>query len=210
MPARPSRLRSLPIAHLPIAGLPIAGLPIAALLIAGLLLVGCDSGGDGKSESSGAAETASPSSSSSSSPAGAGPAAPEGAPAGPACTVATAALVGGKLGFTLAAPNVDRGPTATVCTFDSPSDRSQSATIQVQTRATAESFAKGREGFATHGEPVAAVAGLGDEAYTATLTVAKSTNTTLVARKGTIEVLITTTAPADRLRSLMTALLPLV
>jgi len=171
------------------------------LAVAGLLLTGCDSGGGAKAESSTATAPATTQTTAAAEPAPSG---------GPECTLATPALVGEQLGFTLTAPNVDRGPTATVCTYDSPSDRSQTATIQVQTRATAESFARGREGFATHGEPVTAVAGLGDEAYTASLTVARSTNTTLVARKGNIEVLITTTAPADRVQRLMTALLPLV
>jgi hypothetical protein len=161
-----------------------------ALLTAGLLLGACDSGGGPKTSKASAAE-------------------PADTPDTP-CTVATSALVSEKLGFTLAGPNVDRGPTATVCTYDNPSVQSEAATIQVQTKATAESFARGREGFASHGEPVTTVPGLGDEAYSASLKVATITNTTLVARKGTIEVLITTTAPADRIPALMTAILPLV
>jgi hypothetical protein len=132
------------------------------------------------------------------------------AAAGPACTVATAALVNEKLGFGVAGPNIDRGGAATVCTYDNLSDRSQAVTVQVQTQATPDSFAKGREGFATHGEPVTAVPGLGDEAYSASLSVANLTNSTLVARRGSVEVLVTATVPANRLPPLMTAILALV
>jgi hypothetical protein len=130
--------------------------------------------------------------------------------AGPQCTVATAALVGARLGFTLTGPNIDRGPAATICTYDNPSNQSQSATVQITTGATPAGFANGRRGFAGHGETVSDVAGLGDEAYSATLSVANVTNTTLVVRKGSNEVLITTTAPADRVPALMTAVLALI
>ena len=116
----------------------------------------------------------------------------------------------GKLGFALTGPNVDRGPAATICTYDNPSSQAQSATVQIMTGATPATFATGRRGFSGHGEVVADVPGLGDQAYSATLAVANITNTTLVARKGGIEVLITTTAPADRVPALMAAILALV
>gem|GEM_PF-4744540 len=133
-----------------------------------------------------------------------------GPPLGPSCTIATAALVSGKLGFPLTGPNVDRGPAVTTCTYDNPSNQTQSATVQIRQQATPASFAAGRNGFASHGEQVVAVAGVGDEAYSATLSMANLTDTTLVARQGTEEILITTTAPADRVRALMTAILSLV
>ena len=129
---------------------------------------------------------------------------------GPACTVVTAALVSGKLGFDLTGPNLDRGPAATICTYDNPSDRAQSATVEITNGATAASFATGRNAFASHRETVTGVAGLGDEAYSASLSMANITNTTLVARKGSVEVLITTTAPAARVPALMTAVLAFV
>ena len=174
---------------------------VTVALIGGLLLGACDSGSGSKATSGGATETTA-----TSSPRVTAPSALD----GPPCTVATAALVSEKLGFTLSGPNVDRGPAATVCTYDNPTVRSQSATVQLQDQATPASFAKGRDGFSSHGERVAAVGGLGDEAYSASLSVANITNTTLVARKGSTEVLITTTAPADRLPALMTAILALV
>jgi hypothetical protein len=175
--------------------------------VTGLLLGGCDSG---SVASHGAAETTTAPSPRVTVPSALDPSATAAAPTGPSCTVATAALVGGKLGFLLTGPNVDRGPAATICTYDNPSNQAQSATVQLTTGATPDSFAKTRTGFAGHGEVVADVAGLGDQAYSATLSVANVTNTTLVARKGTTEVLITTTAPADRVPGLMTAILALV
>jgi hypothetical protein len=119
-------------------------------------------------------------------------------------------LVSEKLGFALTGPNVDRAPAATLCTYDNPSSQAQSATIQIATAATAATFAQGRSGFSSHGEVVTDVPGLGDEAYSATLAVANVTSTTLVARRGRDEVLITTTAPTARVPALMAAILALV
>ena len=118
--------------------------------------------------------------------------------------------MGRELGFSLTGPNVDRGPASTICTYDNPSNQAQSATLQITTGATPASFATDRNGFASHRETVTDVPGLGDEAYSATLSVANITNTTLVVRRGSVEVLITTTAPADRVPPLMTAILALV
>lgn len=174
---------------------------VTVALIGGLLLGGCGSGSGSRATSGGATETTAAASPTVTAPSALG---------GPPCTVATAALVSEKLGFKLSAPNVDRGPAATVCTYDNPTVQSQSATVQLQYQVTPASFAQGREGFSSHGEQVAAVAGLGDEAYSASLSVANITNSTLVARKGSIEVLITTTAPADRLPALMTSILAAV
>ena len=116
----------------------------------------------------------------------------------------------GKLGFDLTGPNVDRGPMATICTYDSQSNRAQAATVQLQYQVTPASFAADRTGFSSHGEKVSDVPGLADEAYAAGLTIANVTNNTLVARKGTQAVLITSTAPADRLPALMQAILALL
>jgi hypothetical protein len=185
----------------------VAACAVACALVvgAGLLAGGCHSGSGSSSASQGRTET-------SAEPRVTAPSALAGAAdsTGPPCTVATAALVGSKLGFTLTGPNVDRGPAATICTYDNPSDRAQSATVQITSGATAAGFAQTRNGFAGHGEAVTDVAGLGDEAYSATLTMANVTNTTLVARKGSTEVLVTTTATADRVPALMTAVLALI
>jgi hypothetical protein len=188
---------------------------LTLLAAAGLLLGACAS--SSTASSNGAAETTTsaprvtaPSALDPSATGSAG--APGGAAAAPAppCTIATAALVSGKLGFALTGPNVDRGPAATICTYDNPSSQAQSATVQITAQATPASFAAGRNGFAGHGEVVSDVSGLGDQAYSATLSVANVTNTTLVARKGSNEVLITTTAPTGAVPGLMAAILALI
>ena len=174
---------------------------LAAVVVGGLLLGACHSA---TGASHGTAESAT-TATAADSPGVTAPSVP-----GPACTVASAALVSSKLGVTLTGPNLDQGPAATICTYDNPSNQPQSATVQVTKGATTASFASGRRGFASHGETVTDVVGLGNEAYSATLSVANITNTTMVARKGSVEVLITTTAPADRVPALMTAVLALV
>ena len=187
----------------------VTSLAAAALALAGAVVLGaCDSGS--KASSHGAAETTTATSPRVTVPSALDPSSTAPAAAGPPCTVATAALVSEKLGYTLVGPNVDRGPAATICTYDNPSNPAQAATVQVSTGATPDTFAKGRSGFASHGEIVTDVPGLGEQAYSATLAVANVTNTTLVARKGSHEVLITTAAPADRLPPLMAAILALV
>ena len=185
----------------------------AVAVVAGLMLGGCHSGSrsassaaGGRTETSAEPRVTAPSGLAG----GADGTGPSGGAAGPPCTVATAALVSSKLGFSLTGPNLDRGPAATICTYDNPSDRAQSATVQITSGATPAGFAQTRKGFAGHGESVTDIPGLGDEAYSATLTMANVTNTTLVARKGSTEVLVTTTAPADRVPALMTAVLALV
>ena len=180
---------------------------LTLLAAAGLLLGACDS--SSKASSNGAAETTT-SSPRVTAPSALDPSATGAAAPGPPCTIATAALVSAKLGFALTGPNVDRGPAATICTYDNPSSPAQSATVQITAQATPASFAAGRNGFAGHGEVVSDVSGLGDQAYSATLSVANVTNTTLVARKGSNEVLITTTAPAGAVPGLMAAILALI
>jgi hypothetical protein len=181
---------------------------VTAVLAAGALLLGaCDSGS--KSSSNGAAETSS-SSSKVTVPSALSSSTTAGVALGPPCTTVTAALVSEKLGYALVGPNVDRGPAAMICTYDNPAKQSESATVQFSYQATSESYAKSRTGFSSHGEQVTDVAGLGDEAFSATLSVANITNTTLVARKGGNEVLITTTAPADKVPVLMKAILALI
>ncbi|HEV7865556.1 MAG TPA: hypothetical protein VGR20_22855 [Acidimicrobiia bacterium] len=182
---------------------------VTAVLAAGALLLGaCDSGS--KSSSNGAAETTSSSSPSVTAPSALSSSTTAGVALGPPCTTVTAALVSEKLGYALVGPNVDRGPAAMICTYDNPAKQSESATVQFSYQATSESYAKSRTGFSSHGEQVTDVAGLGDEAFSATLSVANITNTTLVARKGGNEVLITTTAPADKVPVLMKAILALI
>ena len=192
---------------------PLARSVAAALAVAGLGLGlgACDSGS--KAASNGKADTTTAPSPRVTAPSALDPSATAttaAAAAGPPCTIASATLVSGKLGFSLIGPNVDRGPSATICTYDNPANQAQSATVQITAGATPASFAKGRTGFAGHGEVVSDVAGLGDEAYSATLAVANVTNTTMVARKGSNEVLINTTAPAAAVPGLMTAILALI
>jgi hypothetical protein len=176
-----------------------------ALAVVAVLTVGGCHSGSGSASSAGEERTQT-----SAEPRVTAPSALADAAAGPPCTVATAALVGSKLGFSLTGPNLDRGPAATICTYDNPSNRAQSATVQITSGATPAGFAQTRNGFAGHGETVTDLPGLGDQAYSATLSMANVTNTTLVARKGSTEVLVTTTAPADRVPALMTAVLALI
>src|SRR5437764_546350 len=161
-----------PAAAVPAAAVPAAAVLAAAVLAAaGLVLGACDSAS--KASSHGAAQTTTTTTGSSrvTAPSALDPsarAATAGAAPGPPCTVATAALVSEKLGFVLSGPNLDRGPAATICTYDNPTHQAQSATVQITAQATPASFASGRNGFASHGEAVTDVPGLGDQAYSAT------------------------------------------
>lgn len=131
--------------------------------------------------------------------------APPAPPAG-SCDSFPLTLVQGKLGLTgIKGPISEVKGGARLCEYNN-TDTSPAATIQINSAATEASFAKTRNGFTKNGAPVTPVAGLGDEAYSATFTY-RITSRTLVVRRGATEVLITSTASADAIRALMDSVL---
>ena len=109
------------------------------------------------------------------------------------CTLITPAEVGAITGFPVGTPgSVLQGPT-TECTFAA-ANPSHRVLLRYDTSATASSFATLREAIVPAGNFVTAVSHLGDEAFAYSHTAGRTTTTTVLARQGTVMVMVTGTA----------------
>lgn len=105
-----------------------------------------------------------------------------------------ASLVNSALGTDLAAPTQNAAGGATVCQYQG--TKAGAVIIRVQTDDTAAGFAVERATFEKSGQPTKDLAGFGDEAYTNVkhMPLNMPDVNTLVARKGQVEILVTSTA----------------
>lgn len=120
------------------------------------------------------------------------------------CDKAPASLVSEKLGFKVSEPRATDNDTVIVCTY-SPEGGTSTVTVRFETGATSLDAAK--SGFSSSGQPVTAYSGLGDESFTSSLGADAYRVNTMVARKGNVSVLITSSASLDAEASLMKELL---
>jgi hypothetical protein len=116
----------------------------------------------------------------------------------PGCDLAPGSLVAAQLGMQVGDPRATTTTLVTVCMYAMGSNPA-GVIIRFQTSEDHASFLTGKGGFPSTSN----VGGVGDEAYSAVL----ASFTTLVARKGTVEILITAKAGADAERGLMLNLL---
>jgi hypothetical protein len=137
-------------------------------------------------------------------------------PSGPAgaararltCARPTRPLVKADLGLVVKAPTASRQGPVLVCQYAS-AGAPQALLVRYETGVTHRSFVFGRSQFDQHAEPTAALAGLGTEAYTSRFTAGPLTETTVVARQGGLEVLVTSAAPqAGEVKLVRTLLRP--
>jgi hypothetical protein len=112
-----------------------------------------------------------------------------------------AAKVGSALDMSLKAPSVTGNDVVRVCTY-APQDGTGTALVRLQAGSSATTFAQGKEIFKNSGQTATDETGVGDEAYSSTLSGGSITVYTIVARKGTLEVLVTSPAPLDKAKSL--------
>jgi hypothetical protein len=137
---------------------------------------------------------------------GAAPAATSGSPSPaasaaatkPGCDLAPGSLVTAQLGVAVGDPEVTTTTLVTTCLYPAGSNPA-GVIIRFQIREDHAGFLVGRAGFSSSAD----VSGVGDEAYSNVL----ASITTLVARKGTVEILITAHAGLPAERSLMLILL---
>ena len=123
------------------------------------------------------------------------------APAG-GCDLVSLPLLQEKLGLTaIKGPFSGMKAGGLVCEYNK-ADGSPVLTLQMNAAATAESFARTRDGFTKNKAQVTPITGLGDEAFSSTFTFT-TTSHTLVVRKGTTEVLMTSNGSAESIRALM-------
>lgn len=89
----------------------------------------------------------------------------------------------------MGAPAAQTNGSVTVCTYKSTSPI-QVVIVRVDTGSTAGAFAAGKTQTAAAGGAVTPVTGVGDGAYSLTLSIGGFTTTSFVVRKGTNEVLV--------------------
>lgn len=123
------------------------------------------------------------------------------------CAIVGVAEVNAALGTTTTARHVDSSPPATVCTFAGGTS-SRTVIVRIQNGEDANSFADDKAVYDSGGQTTTVVSGYGDEAFTSVLPVPGSVGvTTVVARKGDVEVLISAPTPLGPVEALMQKIL---
>ncbi|HEY6793944.1 MAG TPA: hypothetical protein VI248_04595 [Kineosporiaceae bacterium] len=176
----------------------LPALPLLALP----LLAGC---GGASSTSPPPAGSAAPASAAASSaaPSGAGGGAAGGGKA--SCAQAPAATVGGALGDTFADPQQTlNGDTVAMCQYLG--KKLRVVIIRIQTDQTAAGFTAEKQGYPAQGLKTTDVPGFMDAAYSSVHKTTYTDNATLVALKGSTEILVTGDTTLDRERQLLTTL----
>ena len=130
-----------------------------------------------------------------------GSAAPASAAGDPSCALAPPGMVGAALGGTVGQPSqaVNRTSVATVVLCQYSGASSDVVTIRFQNKENASAFAEGKSNTVADGMSVKDIAGFEDEAYVHTLSLGGgSALTTLVARKGTLQIEVIARASLSR------------
>jgi hypothetical protein len=125
----------------------------------------------------------------------------------PDCSAVPLDLVTKTLGLQLTGPQSGQRPGGWACTFPHPKGGGSAfELVQFNGNVTTESFAVIRHGLESANNPVKTIHGWGDEAYAATAYYVVNENMFAV-RKGTVSVVIQSTADYGHIRNLMKALL---
>jgi hypothetical protein len=121
--------------------------------------------------------------------------------ADPTCALAPPQMVSAALGGTVGKPSqaINRTSVATVVVCSYTTTGSEDVTIRFQNKEDASGFAEGRSNFAAGGQSVKDIGGFEDQAYVSTISLGGgSAITTLVARKGTLEIEVASQAILSR------------
>jgi hypothetical protein len=118
------------------------------------------------------------------------------------CDLVPASLVNSVLGTDLGAATQSSAPDAIACQFKGA--KAGAVEIRIQTGDDAARFAAGRGTFEASGQPTKDYAGFADQAYTSTqkMPLGLPDVNTLVARQGTVEILVAASASITAERSL--------
>ncbi len=126
----------------------------------------------------------------------------------PSCALAPPALIKKYLGLTVYEPREALNPPVTVCSYFTSSAGSMIVRFEVDV--SAEAFLATREGLDAGGQDTEDLKGLGDDAFTSTIGAGTIVANTVIAIKGSTEVLVTSTAPLKKAAKLVKKLLKLV
>jgi hypothetical protein len=118
------------------------------------------------------------------------------------CDMAPTALVKQTLGVDVGAVQANENGSVLVCTYPPSPGATGSVIVRFDTASGADQFKSARDAYATQNMQTQDYPGFGDEAYTNTLSAIGITTNTLVARKGSVEILISSPASFDQEKSL--------
>lgn len=167
---------------------------LVSVVVAGVLLAGCtqSTAGTGAADPSASADANGDTDSS--------------APATqPACTMVSAAVVKTNLGIDVQEPTQSTNDTVIGCAY-APSTDGRTIVVRFQIGQDAATFARGRQGVDGSGQPTSDV-DLFDGGYSSSTEFGDIVTNTLVARKGSIEMLVTADASLDAEKTLVTKVL---
>ncbi|WP_433269677.1 hypothetical protein ACQPZF_07630 [Actinosynnema sp. CS-041913] len=123
--------------------------------------------------------------------------------AGISCATAPEDVVGATLRLNLTHPRETIDGTTVTCKYDG---GGADTVVRFQTKSDTAAFAAGKQGFGTGGQKVKDLPDFHDEAYTGTLGTGEVVQNTLVARKGAVEILVTSGANFEQEKKLVTEL----
>jgi len=121
------------------------------------------------------------------------------------CDMAPTSLVKSQLGLDVGAPAAtDNGGSVLVCTYPPAPGASKTVIVRIDTGSSAAQFKTTRDGYTPQNMQTTDFPGFGDEAYTNTISVSNLgiTTNTLVARKGKVELLVSSSASFEQEKSL--------
>jgi len=125
-----------------------------------------------------------------------------GANAAPTCDLAPASMVNAALGAHVGDPSSQSlDNTIVVCTY-SPTSGIGTVIIRIQTDRTDADFTSARAASDTQGIKTSDLPGFEDKAYTSVISAASITTNTVVALKGTVEILVSSGASFDQEKAL--------
>jgi hypothetical protein len=122
------------------------------------------------------------------------------------CSSVSPAMINAALGTSVTAPKVTKNGPVTVCAYPQ-GNLPQQALVRFQSKTTAKSFKVAESQFTAHGEPVASISGYGSMAYTSSIGTGAYAANTIVALKGSNELLVTAIAPLGSVEQLATQIL---
>ncbi len=119
----------------------------------------------------------------------------------------TVATMKTELGMDLVAGDVQDLTNVKVCHYTPAPGAKGNAIVRFQGDSSATAFAAAKQIFKNSGQTATDEPGVGDEAYSSSLSALNITTNTIVARKGSLEVLITCQAPLDKEKAFANKLL---
>jgi hypothetical protein len=121
------------------------------------------------------------------------------------CDLAPASLVNSTLGTSVGTPSAQTLDDVVVCTY-SPTTGIGTVILRIQNDRSADDFTTARGQSDAQGIKTADLAGFEDKAYTSVLSAGSITTNTVVALKGTVEILVSSSASFDQEKALEQAI----